>query len=91
MAFLITGLRDLTNPVYCYGDNERKEFREKYRNMIKAEAKRWLLSDDNTFGSFIWACEIFDLDPAIVRAECQKGTTGNIRLINYVKSKALVR
>jgi hypothetical protein len=34
----------------------------------RENAKTWFLSDDRDVGSFLWVCDIVNLDPSVLRA-----------------------
>ncbi len=45
---------------------------------IKADAKRWLDSEDNYPFSYIWICEILHIDPSIVRRAVKSTAENNV-------------
>jgi len=39
-----------------------------YRNAVIKEARKWFVRDSTTAGSFLWVCEVLDLDAQEIRA-----------------------
>lgn len=64
-AYLLNAIRDIHKPVTTGGDStQRKE--------IKSECLKLIMSDDEDFGSFLWVCDLLEMNPQCVRREVGK-------------------
>lgn len=70
VAFLARGLRDYQIAHGLFVGCRQKS--DCFPSYVAAESRRWLLSSNIFPFSFLWCCDILDLNPERVRAIAQK-------------------
>jgi len=78
MSSEIDKARNLWSAVLALGLKEATSIRGikniagEYRDTIHQEVRRWVQSNEDTIGSFVWICKFLDLDPSVTRDKSMK-------------------
>jgi hypothetical protein len=73
-AVLVLGFKDAIGELMrkLPEKSENKLTYLKNRRRIIEEARTWVNSNRKTLGSYIWVCDVLEVDPSIIRAKVNK-------------------